>query len=327
MSICLCNLSADAALELAAQKGIELTPASPDTSEFLADPALAKEVLGELAHKLPRPIELLVGNPTLRRKSKEVSYRVWKGSLPRNSIFAISENLYVSSPDFTLLQQASQLHQVKLCQMLGRYLGTWTPNPDSPFGQDKRASLTSFDSLSRFLARVGKAWGKSNLRFAMTYTCDGAASAPETSLQLAMCLPPALHGLGIMQPTMNYEVDLSAQARKLYPHDSIRIDLCWYQKKFGLEYQGEDHGTRLGEDYARWFAAQEEGYELWFVAKEQLESAPQMLHIARKVAERIGADAEPLPTESELQDLLDTLSGHKHPKPMGYQELRSRLRE
>ena len=105
----------------------------------------------------------------------------------------------------------------------------------------------------------------------MTYTCDMAASAPETSLQLALSLPPELHGMGLVQPTMNYEVELSTAARRLYSREPIRIDLCWRRAKFGLEYQGEDHGAQLGDDYARWFAAREMQYELWFVAKEQLE--------------------------------------------------------
>jgi hypothetical protein len=31
-------------------------------------------------------------------------------------------------------------------------------------------------------------------------------------------------------------------------------------------------------------------HELWFVAKEQLESAAQMLHIGREVAKRVDCD-------------------------------------
>ncbi|MDO4798316.1 MAG: hypothetical protein Q4A01_09910, partial [Coriobacteriales bacterium] len=106
----------------------------------------------------------------------------------------------------------------------------------------------------------------------------------------------------------------------------IRIDLCWPQALFGLEYQGDKHGNQLGQDYARWFAAREEGYELWFVAKEQLESAVQMMQIGREVAKRIGCNVDMglWPTEGELQDLLDTLAGRKHPKPVSYSERRRR---
>jgi hypothetical protein len=112
----------------------------------------------------------------------------------------------------------------------------------------------------------------------------------------------------------------------LYPRESIRIDLCWRHKGFGVEYQGEEHGEQMGEDFARWFAAREEKYELWFVAKEQLESAAQMLHIGREVAKRIDCDVDEAmwPTADELQELLDILAGRKHPKPISRAELRKR---
>lgn len=326
MSICLCNLSADTVLELAAQNKLELTPASPDMLSFRSDLASVREALGELITKLPRPIELLVGNAKERRPSKEIACHTWRGSMPGSNFLQLDEGVYVSGPEFVLLQQASQLHQANLCQMLGRYLGTWTPAPDKERGMKERAPLTTLESLSRFVASTGRVMGKNNLKLAMAHTCDGAASAPEASFQLALCLPPELYGLGLPFPTMNFKVDLSSQAKKLYPHDSIRIDLCWRDARFGLEYQGEDHGKQLGEDYARWFAAREEDYELWFVAKEQLEDAKQMGHIGREVAKRIGLDTSELhwPSEAELQDLLDILSGRVHPKPVSYNELRRR---
>lgn len=326
MSICLCNLSADVALELAAQQKLELVPASPDISSFAADAEVAKEALGEFAKQLPHPIELLVDKRGKRRHAPGAAYHVWSGPLPKNSVFQLYQGVYVSSPEFTLLQQASQLHQANLCQMLGRYLGTWTPNKNEPLGQDVRAPLTSFESVKEFLEGVGRAWGKNNLKQALAYTCEGAASAPETSLQLALSLPPELHGLGILQPTMNYENELSPAAQKIYPHDTIRIDLCWRHKKFGLEHQGKEHGKQLGKDYARWFAARMMGYELWFVAQEQLESAKQLMYIARELVKRIDADVdtEAWPTESEFQDLLDILAGKTHPKPVSFEELRKR---
>ena len=69
-------------------------------------------------------------------------------------------------------------------------------------------------------------------------------------------------------------------------------------------------------------------HELWFVAKEQLEDAYQMNYIGREVAKRIGftVDERKWPSENELQDLLDILSGRKSAAPVGYSELRGRRR-
>lgn len=326
MSICLCSLSADAALELIAQNKIEVSPASPDPSSFTVDPKLVAEGLGDLVNKLPQPIELLVGSAKQRRFVRGIACHIWNGALPKSNVLALDEGIYIASPELTLLQQASQLHQASLCMMLGRYLGTWTPAEGRLNGQNERAPLTSFDALNKFLTSMGRVRGKDNLKLAMAYTCDRAASAPETSLQLALSLPPELYGLNITQPTMNYEVNLSSESQRLYPKDSIRIDLCWYNNQFGLEYQGKEHGNQLGDDYARWFAARKEGYELWFVAKEQLENASQLMRIGREVALRIGCDVDEAlwPTESELQELLDILAGRTHPNPLTAAELRVR---
>lgn len=326
MSICLSHLSADVALEHIAKDKHEVGPASPDPSSFVADPAAIESALGNLADKLPRPIEVVVNDARRRRHASGVACHVWNGSLLQNSILAIGEGLYVASPEFVLAQQSSQLHQVSLCKLLGRYLGTWSPLKDESGEQFKRAPLTSFDALNAFLLEAGRFRGKDSLKLAMAYTCDGAASAPETSLQLALCLPPELHGLNLEQPIMNYEVNLSTEARTLYPADSIRIDLCWHNKKFGLEYQGSEHGNRLGADYARSYAAHVEGYELLFAAKEQLASAEQMFYIAGEVAKHIESDVDTAlwPTEDELQELLDILDGRKHPKPLTNAELRER---
>lgn len=326
MSICLCNLTADQVLEQIAQKRIELSPAAPDPTVFVADLNFAKEELGELMDRLPVPLELLVGDAKARRRSSAMACHVWQGPLPANGFLSLGEGVYISSPEFTLLQQANQLHQANLCKMLGRYLGTWTPDANKPGGQDTRAPLTSFDALRSMLQSVGEVRGAKNLKLAMAHTCEGAASAPETALQLALCLPPELYGLNITQPIMNYEVQLSTEGCRLYAHETVRIDLCWPDKKFGLEYQGADHGNCLGEDYARWFAARERGYELWFVAKERLESAAQMLHIGREVAKRIDFPVNEIvwPTEGDLQNLLDTLMGWQHPKPVSATEMRRR---
>lgn len=326
MSICLCCLSSDKALEVIAHKELDITPASPDPSLFSVDDELLDKALDTLGEPLPTPVEFLVGSAHKRLHNRDVSCHVWKGSLPRGSVVSLTEGVYVSSPEFTLLQQSTQLHQATLCKMLGRYLGTWSPLMDDAGNQGKRAPLTTFESLAGFLNGTKYAPGKSNLRLAMAYTCENAASAPETALQLALNLPPELHGLHIMQPTMNYEISLSSAAQKLYPHETIRVDLCWPHKRFGLEYQGEGHGNQLGQDYARWLAARMEDYELWFVAKDQLESAAQLLYLGREVARRIDFEVDEIlwPSETELQDLLDVLSGKKHSVPVRFRELRGR---
>ena len=321
MSICLCNLSADVALEALAKEGRELEPAETDTSAFVGDTKAVASALGDFADRLPRPLDVLLGSAKERRTSHDVACHVWQSSLPKGGVLRVHDGLYVTSPELTLLHQAFQLHQVNLCQMLGRYLGTWTPTDG---GQEERAPLTTLESLDGFLKSIKGVRGLHNLRLAMAYTCEAAASAPETTLQLVMSLPPELHGFNLPFPVMNYKVNLSTLGQRLCDKESIRIDLCWPNIKYGLEYQGEEHGQTMGEDIGRWYAARSEGYELWYVAKEQLASSMQMDYIGREVARRLGVvvNEDLWPTQGQLQDLLDLLLGRTHAVPLRAGELR-----
>ena len=326
MSICLCGASADAVLEHMAREKIGFEPAALDPTTLSGNLTPYERALSSLDGVLPHPIELLVGNAKDRRSSSHVTCHVWRARLTSGSVLSLGDGLYVTSPELTLLHHAETLHQASVSMMLGRYLGTWTPAPESKGVQEDRAPLTTLETLSCFLRDVGRVRGGANLRLAMAYTCEGAASAPESMLQLVLSLPPELHGFGLPLPTMNYEVELSPKAQLLCGRITIRIDLCWRAKLFGLEYQGQEHGEQLGEDYARWFAAREEGYELWFLAKEQLGSARQMDYIGHEVAKRLGLDEDELlwPSVFELQELLDVMAGREHPKPVQFDELRRR---
>lgn len=94
MSVCLCNLSADKALELVAQHELEVGPATPDLDSFSGDVALAKEALGDVFDRLPKPVDLLVGSAKERRRASGVACHVWMGALPKNGVLSLGEDVY-----------------------------------------------------------------------------------------------------------------------------------------------------------------------------------------------------------------------------------------
>ena len=321
MSICLCGMTADKMLELLAKNKTELeTVTGARLSEFSANIDDARDVLGDYLGGVDLPIELLVGSKKMRRASDRVVTHYCSKSLPDGAIKRIDEGLYVISPELCLLEQATELHLVNLCMMLGRFMATATPdrNAEDTGGVRKRAPLTSVDRVYEFLANAKQMRGVASLREALRWTAPGAASPQETNLQLALTLPPKYGGFGLRMPEMNYKVPLEGIARELYPeHESIRIDLAWSEWGIGLEYQGEEHGAQLGEDYARYLAADASQFRLWYVAKRQLESPVEMDYLAQLVAGKIRKriNEQSWPTREHTRWLLSVLRGDVLPRP------------
>ena len=308
--ICLTHGSADRLLEHCAVTGVELEPSELCPQDFRADASLAHEVLDGLYGTSTEWLNLLVGHQRDRRNSASVSSFCFEGRLPPKSILRYDEGVYVASPNFNLLLQSSQLHLVQLAQMLGRYWGTYSSEVDRDGFPIERAPLTTELELAHYLRGLKGLHGLTRLREAMRHTCASAASPQEVNLQLLLCLPPACNGYALRKPTMNRKIDLGARAQAFYPVESIRVDLCWKEEGFGLEYLGEkEHAGRVVEDVSRWYAAREKGIELWYVTKAQLQDACAMNVIAREVARRTGKRVmeRTWPTIGETQDLIDVL--------------------
>jgi len=312
MSICLCHQSADQALELLAQKKELTEPASTAIIEGLKS---GRDEVLSACNDMPSitlPIHVLIGDSANTKSEQCIKTHLWKGGFPDGAIKRISDELYVASPELCLVQQANGLSFVRLCQMLGRYLGTFSPSKESVFGFVERQPLTTEEELSNFIRTLSIKRPAGIVRQAMRWTCPSSASPQEVNLQLALSLPPTYHGFALPCPHMNYEVGLEGIAKEFcMPDKTIRIDLCWPDFGIGLEYQGEYHESQIGKDYARNLAANHMGYQLWYLANEQLVDAKQLEYIARIVARKVRKKINPKtwPTTDEVQKLLDVLSG------------------
>lgn len=319
LSICLSNRTADLALRELRRRGIQLDTAS---SQLIRDctPSAGEvvSVADELGIITSDSLEVLVGSQENRRTTGKLTTHLWTVTPPEGSFYALGDGAYLPTPCFCLLQQARELHLIQLCQMLGYYLGT-EQIVRVKNGVTRKVALpplTTEEELTHYLQSAKGIKGVLALREALRYTCANAASPQETNLQLMLTLPIAYYGFGLKPPIMNYEVELHALARTLYPHEKCYIDLCWPDAKRGLEYQGEEHKDQLGADYARFLAIDAEGHSVRYLAKEQLQSPAQMQYIARYIAEGIGSrtDRSSWPLEADTQRLIDIISGKAAPK-------------
>lgn len=320
MSICLSHASADRILELFAHKGVEMEPVSSSAITQFGANVEDIQMSCDVAEMLGERIEVIVGNERAARQSKQVVCHKWTERLPEGALLRVpdSDGVYVSSPAFCLLQQAAELHVVNLCMMLGRYLATGSPamGKNGVEVLSERQPLVKEEDLYGFIKEASGDKGVRRLKEALRWTCPGAASPQETNLQLILTLPLSYHGFGLALPHMNYEVALDTYARKIYPRKTCRIDLCWPERRFGLEYQGKEHGGQLEADWSRHYALVSQQYELLYVTSSQLYSAVQIEFIARQVARKTGKRIREgsWPKAEETQYLLDVLAGRAIPK-------------
>lgn len=314
--ICLTHGSADKLLERCAVTGVELEPCDLCPQDFRADTAFASDVLANQHGATKDWLNLLVGRQCDRRDSSTVSSHCYEGRVSPGSILHYGEGVYVASPNFNLLLQSADLHVVQLAQLLGRYWGTFSTEVDKDGFLLERAPLTSEVELSHYLAGIRGVHGVGNLRSALKYTCEHAASPQEVNLQLILCLPYACNGFALPKPQMNHRIDLEREERAFYDASHIRIDLYWPKARFGLEYLGEkEHRGRMIEDVSRWYAAHKGKVELWPVTKAQLQDPVAMNFIARKVATRVHRkpSESAWPTLDETELLIGVLFGGAMP--------------
>lgn len=319
MPVCLSHGTADELLRSLAFEGVELEPAS---ASVLQDCDMGVDAAAGLLGRLPiareRQIDVLVGSEGNCHDSRAIVCHKWTSHVPDGAILKVDDGIYVSSPSFCLVQRASELHVVNLCQMLGGYLGSENKTVLLASGASKkkvREPLVGEEGLSRFLESMRGAKNVGAVREAMKWTCAHAASPRETDLQLVLTLPYRYGGYSLTPPIMNYEVPLDEKERRLCDRRCCRIDLYWHEKMFGLEYQGEHHSKQLGADCARHYALHSKGIDLWYAADEQLSHAEQMRYLAEEVARRVGRrrGAGKRPEIERLSVLLEVINHMRHP--------------
>ncbi|MBR1830073.1 MAG: hypothetical protein IJ781_11325 [Atopobiaceae bacterium] len=316
--ICLTHNHADEQLEIAALAGADLEPSALQGDDFCADADAVREAALLLYGKTREWLNVLVGDQNGRKKSKGVACHCFGDKMLSGSVLHYEDNTYIASADFNLLLQARDVHFVQLCQLLGRYWGTFSTFADDNGMLLERAPLTCEEGLAKYLSGMAGTRGVGTLRKAMRYTCANAASPQEVNLQLALCLPTTCNGFALKKPVANYVVKFDQEDQKLYDVDEIRVDLYWPEASFGLEYLGKkEHQGRMCADVSRWYAARNKGIELWFVTKEQLKKAEAVDLIAREVARRTRKRINEWtwPTIEELQELLDILRGARTTDP------------
>lgn len=257
------------------------------------------DVLGSIPEEFvdpERPVDVLVFSEGERRRSRRVKCHVWVTDLPDNAFYRIRGE-YVSSPEFTFLQMATELSIEQLialgCELCGLYV-LLPENVTHPGALDESPTrlcpLTSVEKISEFLEHVGKANGKAKAKRALKYIVDNSRSPMETMVYMLLCLPIKLGGYGLQKPEMNADIPLDEEARAIARRRSCMGDLCWSNAHppLGVEYHGGIHANQMKSDIGRELGIEHMGWRVMAVTSPQVFDENQFEVFAIDVAAAIG---------------------------------------
>ena len=200
------------------------------------------------------PLELLVARPSTRRVSNIKRCSVWGALLPSGSFVRVGSRLYVSTPEFLLLQMAATLPLIDLTVFAYELCGFYARSHWGFAASERCRPLTSVRTLSSYTSRVKDAPGIKRLRRSLRFVVDGSASPMETIVVLLLCLPRSLGGYGLPFPKMNGRVDVPMGLRDTLGGSYILCDAYWCAARFAVEYDGRlyhEGSDRVHRDYAR----------------------------------------------------------------------------
>ena len=253
-------------------------------------------------------VDLVVGNPKARVKSKFASFRTWGEAFPAGAFMTDGSEVLAASPEFALALAAADLSDEQLMQMVMRYCGAYSPDAASEDGFVFREPMTTLAMIEALAAKIKKSVpGKRRLARALRWSAERSRSPMETNLMLALCLPKTSKGFGLPKPELNKRIELEGVAKDIAKKSYCYGDLVW--GNYVLEYQGRRHDDTVGADLTRALALESMGYKVDFVAYEQFEDARQLDLVAKKAARGMGrwVDTSGWQDVDAVQELIDLL--------------------
>ena len=202
----------------------------------------------ELLQAIPQPYHVLVPSLDCRRGSQTLKPHVWSQPLPRGTFVQLSDEVFLSSPPFLLMQLAGELKfaQVILAalEFCGIYtlFNPWSCGLESTDPSEKTYDfisgippITSVAKINRFMQGCRDQRGHRETEKMLQYVIDDSGSPMESAAYMLACMPKRYGGYGLPKPQFNplVRVVTSGGSR------SRRPDLYWEGRSVDVEYNSD----------------------------------------------------------------------------------------
>lgn len=204
----------------------------------------------------------------------------------------ITDELFVSTPEFTFLQMSSVLDDERLlllgCELCGRY----GIRDGKVF---MRGQTCPSQDLLTFAEQTPRIRGRKRAIMVAPSVLGGAGSPMEAALALVFHAPREQGGFGLEAPELNRQLPVDGNARRLWQGDFITPDMLWGKANLVIEYDSDLHHTarhRIASDARRRDVLVELGYRVVTVTTEHMQSVWEIERIAGIVARALGTPLE-----------------------------------
>lgn len=198
--------------------------------------------LGFLELLLPDTIDVLVPDKNRCHASPAIRQHVWSGPIPPGAFFKLAEHVYISSPEFVLLQMAAGLDRYQTLQLAMQLCGTFALQHGVEHDMVQHPQLTKKERLELFGQGVAdRRIGMGNYRWAVRHVLSGAASTTESGIALLLSMPSNTGAFGLKAFQLNVEKRYGPIEREIAGgKDRCVVDLLDEETRFGWEYQGKE---------------------------------------------------------------------------------------
>lgn len=194
------------------------------------------------AFGLPLPLHVSVPCKNARRMRNTLTCHVHPICIPITQYVASAVNVFVASPELTLLQAAANLPAsrsalVELAVLCSEFFAAYVTDPGASSGLVRRTPISSIKRCQSFLARCGKTKGKPLFKRALGLAVEHAASPPELAMALLAGTPRHLGGYGLGKPLLNHSVETGRATGARAARHRL-CDLYWPKHRIAVEYYG-----------------------------------------------------------------------------------------
>lgn len=270
----------------------------PAFAELSNDELLPKTVREDLAlpflkknlPQIPLPYQLSAAKWRGGQKLG-IEVRTTQRALPKHSFHCLDHGLFVPSPELCLLEVARTASMPELIMLGSALCGAFVLDPSRKSGLGQRKPFATRESIVAFAEACAGHRGVENLRRAMVFLKEGAASPPEVFLNMALTLPGRLGGFGLTRCVSNKAIKLSKRAASIAERSTVVPDLLWDEARVAVEYDSNSEHLspiQVTRDAKKRMALEADGYTVITVTTSQLAQVKPMEDIASEIARRAG---------------------------------------
>lgn len=225
----------------------------------------------------------------------------WHHAIPSRAFVQISADVYVSTPEFCLLQLAGRLGIPQLVIAGTRLMSAFRIE-----GADlvERPALCNRDSVRELLGELPSAYGCRKLAKALRWMSENAASPIEEDGAILLALPRSHGGYGLGPFSVNHRIPTHGTDQLLLDRPDrsfFSIDFYWHQSRMGLEYFGHWHRDerQARRDQLRLNSLKSLGYRMLVCEYADLSKADECEVLVSQIRSILGRE-DTRPSEGEL---------------------------